>query len=339
MRVVAAPDKFKGSLTGRGFAAAVEKAATGCGWETSVVPVADGGDGTLDALGGPNRSTLVTGPLGDPVDAEWRIQRRLAVVEMARASGLVLAGGADGNDPIAATTAGTGELITAALDAGAERVIVGVGGSATTDGGLGAIRAMEPLARFKRVRIEVACDVRIPFVEAARRFAPQKGATRAQTELLVRRLERLAQVYEADYGVDVRDLEGAGGAGGLAGGLAAVGAELVPGFELVAEEVGLFEHLEGADLVVTGEGHLDDQSLAGKAVGGVAELAAELDVPVLVVVGSADPLTLPDHVTVVSLADRYGAERALTDASRLVSDVVAEHLHGVVPGRTRSNGI
>lgn len=332
MRVVAAPDKFKGSLTGQAFASAVATAAADHGWDTAAVPVADGGDGTLDALGGPNRSTLVTGPLGDPVEAEWRISRHLAVVEMARASGLVLAGGPDGNDPIAATTAGTGELIAAALDAGARRIIVGVGGSATTDGGLGAIRAMEPLARFKRVRLEVACDVRIPFVDAARIFGPQKGATRAQTELLARRLERLAQVYEADYGVDVRDLPGAGGAGGLAGGLAAVGASLVPGFDLVADEVELFEHMEGADLVVTGEGHLDEQSFAGKAVGGVAELAAEVGVPVLAIVGDADDLDVPDHVTVVSLAGRYGVERALREPARLVGEVVDAHLRGLAGG-------
>ncbi len=195
------------------------------------------------------------------------------------ASGLELVGGAEGNDPISASTTGTGELISAAVDLGATRVLVGVGGSATTDGGFGALRALYPPQRLRGVELLVACDVRTRFVDAARIFAPQKGASPAQVTLLERRLERLAQVYLEEHGVDVRELEGSGAAGGLAGGLAAVGAELVPGFELVADEVGLAERIEGADLVVTGEGFLDEQSFDGKVVGGVAELAAEVDVP------------------------------------------------------------
>jgi len=326
MRVVAAPDKCKGTLTAAAFAGAVAGAAAAAGWQCDQVPLADGGDGTLDVLGGPNRTTMVTGPMGDPVEAAWRVERRLAVVEMARASGLVLAGGAEGNDAVAATTTGTGELLVAALDAGAARIIVGVGGSATTDGGLGAIRAMEPLARFRRVRIEVACDVRIGFLDAARLFAPQKGASRAETSLLERRLQRLVQVYEEDFGVDVSGLRGAGAAGGLAGGLAAVGAVLVGGFDLVAEEVGLAERLEGADLVVTGEGHLDEESFDGKVVGGVAELAREVGVGVLAVVGSSDDVELPEGVEVVSLADRFGRDRAMAEPARLVRRVVVAAL-------------
>src|SRR5207253_2126515 len=139
--------------------------------------------------------------------------------------------------------------------------------------------------RLRGVTVTVACDVTIPFVEAAEVFAPQKGATPAQVALLRRRLERLAQVYERDYDVDVRSLPGSGAAGGLAGGLAALGAILVPGFEVVAEALSLEERVAAADLVVTGEGFLDDQSFAGKAVGGVVDLAADADVPVLVAAG------------------------------------------------------
>jgi glycerate kinase len=285
--------------------------------------MADGGEGTLDALGGPNRITQVTGPLGDPVDAEWRLSGRRAVIEMARASGLVLAGGAEGNDAVAASTHGTGELIAAALDLGATDLVVGVGGSATTDGGLGALRALYPVHRLRGVQLTVACDVRCGFVEAAERFAPQKGATPAQVELLQRRLERLAQVYADEYGLDVTVLEGAGAAGGLAGGLACVGAELVPGAELVADRVGLEDALEHADVVVTGEGFLDAESFDGKVVGTVADLARGLGVPVVAVVGEcfdgADEL-LPT----VSLTARFGRERSLADAAVCLSEVAVQ---------------
>ena len=175
--------------------------------------------------------------------------------------------------------------MAAALDAGARRILVGVGGSATTDGGLGALRAIFAPHRLRRVELFVACDVRTRFTDAAAVFAGQKGATPAEVALLTRRLERLAQVYLDDYGVDVRELEGAGAAGGLAGGLAAVGAELVPGFDLVADELELAELVEEADLVVTGEGFLDEQSFEGKVVGGVAELAERAGTRLLVVAG------------------------------------------------------
>lgn len=324
---VAAPDKFRGTLTAAEAAAAIAAGARAAGWTCDEAPVADGGEGTLDALGGPNRTTTVTGPLGDPVEAAWRRERDTAVVEMARASGLALVEGAEGNDPIAASTYGTGELIAAAIDAGCRRVIVGVGGSATTDGGLGALRALEPVARLRRVELIVACDVTTPFVDAAEVFAPQKGATRAQTDLLARRLERLAQVYLEDYGVDVRGLDGGGAAGGLAGGLAAVGAELVPGFDLVAEEISLVERLEVADLVVTGEGYLDDQSFEGKAVGGVAELAAELRRPALAVVGEAlQTVALPWPLDVRSLTEHFGPERAWAEPGACITEIVTEAL-------------
>jgi glycerate kinase len=325
MLVVAALDKFRGTATASQAVAAVERAAAASWWDCDQVPMADGGEGTLDALGGANRVTLVSGPLGDPVDAAWRLVRRQAVIEMARASGLSLVGGSDGNDPLAASTYGTGELIQAALDAGAQRIVVAVGGSATTDGGLGALRALSSPARLRGVELVVACDVRTRFVEAAARFASQKGASPGQVRLLQGRLDRLADVYLADYGVDIRDLEGGGAAGGLAGGLAAVGAELVPGFDVVADEVGLAERLEVADLVVTGEGFLDEESFEGKVVGGVVEMAAEVGVPVLVVAGQVLP-EVASRVDAVSLVEHFGDERARTDTTACITEVVAEHL-------------
>lgn len=327
MRLLAAPDKFRGTATAVEVAAAISRAASAAGWVCDCVPLADGGEGTLDALGGPNRSSLVTGPLGDVVDAPWRLHRSVAVIEMARASGLDLVDGPDNNDPIAAATHGTGELIAAAVDAGARRVVVGVGGSATTDGGLGALRALYPPQRFRGIDLVVACDVRTLFVDAAEVFAAQKGASVAQIELLRRRLERLAQVYVEDYGVDVTGLEGSGAAGGLAGGLAAIGADLVPGFDLVAEEVELFEHMEGADLVITGEGFLDEQSFDGKVVGGVAALAAEVGVPVLAVAGEVFD-GVGGRIAAVSLVDQFGPDRSRSDTVACIEEIVTTHLRG-----------
>jgi len=217
MRILAAPDKFRGTATASEAAAAIALAGRSVGARTRQLPMSDGGEGFTEAFGGANRVSVVTGPLGDPTPAGWRLDGRTAVIEMAQASGLLLAGGAEGNDPIAASTAGTGELIVEALDAGARRIFVGHGGSATTDGGLAALRALFPAARLKGVDLIAAVDVRCPFLEAAVQFAPQKGATPSQVELLTRRLERLAQVYREDHGVDVTTIEGGGAAGGLAG--------------------------------------------------------------------------------------------------------------------------
>ena len=219
-------------------------------------------------------------------------------------------------------------MISAAVDAGATEVIVGVGGSATTDGGLGAVRALEPHRRLRGVDVVVACDVDTRFVDAAESFAPQKGATQAQVYLLRRRLERLAQVYEQDFGVDVRDIAGSGAAGGLAGGLAALGAVLVPGFAVVADALSLAERFEGADLVVTGEGFVDEQSFRGKAVGGVVELAGEAGVPVLVVTGEVlEGVDVASRgVECISLVARFGHERAMADPTGCVRDAVADAL-------------
>jgi glycerate 2-kinase len=325
MRVVVAPDKFKGTASAAEVASAIASAARDAGWTAAEVPMADGGEGTLDVLGGANRTTLVANPLGDPITAGWRLVRGQAVIEMAAASGLDRVGGPEGNDPIAASTTGTGELISAALDAGAKRILVGVGGSATTDGGLGALRAIHPFPRLRGVELIVACDVRTRFVDAAEQFAPQKGATASQVELLRRRLERLVQVYHDEHGVDVSDLVGAGAAGGLAGGLAAIGAKLVPGFDLIADEVDLDEQIEGADLVITGEGFLDAQSFEGKVVGGVAAMAESLGVPVLAVVGAVYD-GMEARIDTVSISERFGEQRAMSEPLACIAEVVAERL-------------
>jgi glycerate kinase len=305
------------------------------GAQTRELPLSDGGEGFLDAFGGPNRATVVTGPLGAPTEASWRLSGRTAVIEMARASGLTLAGGIDGNDPVAASTAGTGELISAALDAGAKRIIVGHGGSASTDGGLPAVRAVFPPARLRGVDLVAAVDVRCRFVDAAERFAPQKGASVSQVALLRRRLERLAQVYAEDYGVDVTEIVGGGAAGGLAGGLAALGAEVVSGFEVIAEEVDLATAVEDADLVITGEGFVDEASFDGKVVGGIVELAAEFGVPVLVVAGEVfDEVdaTAPDGVATVSLVQTFGPDRARHDTAACLAEVVAAQVASIAAG-------
>lgn len=325
MRVVASPDKFRGTATAAEVAGAVARAARSAGWECDEAPVADGGEGTIEVLGGPNRTTTVTGPLGDPVEARWRLTGRTAVIEMAQASGLHHIGSPEDNDPIAADTYGTGELIQAAVDSGANRVIVGLGGSATTDGGLGALRAMQPHQRYRAVELLVACDVRTTFLDAADVFGPQKGASAAQVRLLRNRLARLADVYLEDHGVDVTDLPGSGAAGGLGGGLAAVGGELLDGFALIAEEIELDTVFDGADLVITGEGFLDEESFEGKVVGGVAELAGALDVPVVAVVGEVID-GVEGRIDARSLVDRFGRERAMSETVACIETVVAEIL-------------
>ena len=323
MRVVAALDKFRGTATAAQVASAVARAVAGHGGTTVEVPMADGGEGLLDVLGGSDRTNEVTGPLGEPVSAGWRLSGETAVIEIARAAGLVLAGGADGNRPLDATTTGVGELMYHAVEQGARRIIVGMGGSASTDGGLGAVDAMGSPARYRGVELLGACDVRTRFTDAAEVFGPQKGASDAHIRLLTGRLERLVQVYEERYGVDISAMDRAGAAGGLA----SRGAQLVDGVDLVAEEVRLDEHLAGADLVVTGEGRLDATSMAGKVVGGVAAYAAAAGVPLLVVVGSADPdVIVPGDV--LSLVDLFGLDRAQTDTGTCVTEAVAGWLAG-----------
>lgn len=325
--VVLAFDKFRGTATSVDLGEAAAEAARNAGWDPRVVPLADGGEGTLDVLGGPNKVTRVAGPLGEPVDAPWRLDGREAFIEMAAASGLQLVGGADGNDPLEASTVGTGQLIETAVELGARTVHVFLGGSATTDGGLGAIRAIGNRARMREITLIVGCDVDTRFVDAARVFGPQKGATAAQVKLLTRRLERLVQLYREEFDVDVSEIPGGGAAGGLAGGLCVVGARLQSGFEILAEKADLDLHLAEAAMCVTGEGKLDQQSFDGKVVGGIFNWCRDLGVPTAAVVGViAEGTRPPDELSVHSLVERYGTERAMGETVDLVAGAVAQIL-------------
>jgi glycerate 2-kinase len=307
MRLLAAPDKFRGTLSAHQAAAAIATGAATAGWTAVALPLADGGEGTLEVLGGGNRQTTVTGPLGAPVDAAWRLEDDgTALIEAALACGLSLAGGPERNDPLGATSRGVGELIAAAVAEGAARVVVAVGGVASTDGGIGA---MEALPTPLQVPLDVACDVDARLLEAADVFAPQKGATAEQVRLLRARLAKL----------DVPDLPGAGAAGGLAGGLAAVGARLLPGFDLVASRLGFDERLAEADLVVTGEGRLDATSFTGKVVGRVIDRAGAAGVETLVVAGN---VASGSPIGALSLVERYGPERALAQSAECLQEIV-----------------
>jgi glycerate kinase len=332
-RVVVCPDKFRGTLradeAARAMAAGVERAGYD---DVVVVPLADGGEGTLDTMlaarGGSRRTARVTGPLGEPVDAQWGVlPGGTAVVEMAQASGLALV--AHRNDPLRASTRGTGELLRTVRAQGITRVIVAVGGSASTDGGLAAVEALG--WSLQGMHVTVACDVETAFTDAARVYGPQKGATDAQIALLTRRLETLADQYRTRTGVDVTRLTGAGAAGGLAGGLAAIGAQLAPGFEVVAEAAGLETALEAAVLTVTGEGKLDASSLEGKVVGGVLAWSEEMEVPrVAVIAGQVTEeartaLADNEHVQVLALTDRvWHAADAFERAALLVEEAAIE---------------
>jgi glycerate kinase len=295
--------------------------------------MADGGEGTLEVLGGANRTTLVTGPLGQPVEAAWRLHRGVAVIEMARASGLTVAGGQENNDALNATTQGVGELIDSALNEGAKKIIVCLGGSATTDGGLGALRAISTPARLRAVEFLVACDVDTLFVDAAKVFAPQKGATPAQVNMLTGRLEQLAQRYETEYGINVARIPGSGAAGGLAGGLAALGAKLIPGFDIVAEENGFDEAIKQHDLVITGEGLFDDTSFDGKVVGSVLDYATEAKTKALAIVGDIDDAmdtSLRTEIETVSITEMFGNEMALQQVLRCIEDAASEVLKKLI---------
>jgi glycerate 2-kinase len=298
------------------------------GVEAQELPLADGGEGTLEVLaaaqGGELRRERVTGPLDEPVDAQWGLlEDGTAVIELARASGLALA--VPGNDAVRATTRGVGELILAAVTAGARRAVVSLGGSATTDGGLGAVEALG--WSLHGLDVTVACDVRTRFHDAATVFAPQKGASPAEVELLTRRLHSLSALYRRRTGIDVSALVGAGAAGGTAGGLAALGARLRSGFTVVAEALALDAALVGVDLVVTGEGKLDGSSLAGKVVGEVLrrtpDHATRAVIAGQVLLGPDDEL--PAGVLVTALTDRAASERAaIRDAAALVRAAAAE---------------
>lgn len=293
--VLVAPDAFKGTFSASEVASAIGRGLEAAGRPTDLCPVADGGEGTLEvlasALGAEIVGAAVQDPLGRPIEAEFGLLRTagarrgsgaVAILEAARASGLELVAPAQ-RDPLAATTAGTGQLINAAVQAGADAVLLGVGGSATTDGGSGAIRAIRAAGGLKRSHLTVLCDVRTPFEDAARVFAPQKGATPDQVGRLTRRLHAVARRLPRDP----RGIPMTGAAGGLAGGLwAAFGAQLRAGAPAVLDAVGFDVRMRAARAVVSGEGRLDGQSLAGKALSEVATRARQAGVPCHAIVGS-----------------------------------------------------
>jgi len=352
-RVVVAPDKFKGSLRADEVAEAVTAVlASRPGVEVVSHPVADGGEGTVDvalASGFRPVTVPVTGPLGSSVEATFALRDGMAVVEMASAAGLALLPGApDPRTAWAATTYGVGELVLAAVDHGARQVVVGVGGSATTDGGAGALEALgvdvatldrgpdqpDPRGgldeRLAGVDLVVACDVDNPLLGpsgAAAVYAPQKGADPRCVAALERRLAGWADAVAAATGEDERELPGAGAAGGLGFGLVALaGARLVPGAALLLELTGFDDVVASADLVVVGEGSLDRQSLRGKGPVGVARAAAARGATVVAVAGR-NALTAPEIEqaglrAVYALTDLESDPAVcMRDARRLLGDV------------------
>jgi glycerate kinase len=325
MKIVVAPNAFKGSLSATEAARAMAAGITAIlpAAEVVQVPVADGGDGLVDvaveALNGERRTLEVTGPRNHPVAADFCYvkSRDLVTVEMALASGLALLPDAQ-KDPTLTTTYGTGELIRAALDLGVRHIGVGIGGSATNDGGIGMAQALGARfldqsgqalpgigasltaiaaidlagldSRIKTARFEAVCDVDNPLCGpngAAAVYGPQKGASPAQVEELDRGLRNLADVIREQMGLDVAALPGAGAAGGLGAGLHAfLGAKLRKGIDVIFELVGLADKLNGADLVFTGEGQIDFQTVFGKAPGGVGAAAKARGIPCLAIAGS-----------------------------------------------------
>ena len=331
MKIILAPQALKGSLdaaaVGAAMADGVRIALPDA--EIAIIPVADGGEGTVRALvaatGGQLLHTRVTGPLGELVEAEWGLLgadagapgEKTAVIEMAAASGLPLLPQAQRN-PLVATTRGVGGLLRAALDAGCTRILIGIGGSATNDGGAGMAQALgarlldagehelppggAALARLARIDVSgvdarlaqtlvrVASDVTNPLIGpegASAVYGPQKGATPEMVAELDAALAHYATILQRDLGVDVADIPGAGAAGGLGAGLLAFArAEMVPGARLVFEALRFDERISGADLIFTAEGRLDAQTAYGKAVGAVAAAGQRQGVPVVALVGA-----------------------------------------------------
>lgn len=327
--VVVAPDKLKGSCSAAQAAQAIVDGLREV-WGDRVAyrqfAMADGGEGTVEAFldaGARAITVAVRGPLGDAIEARYARDGEVAVIEMAAASGIGLLG--THRDPMHATTYGTGQLIRHALKSGARRIILGIGGSATTDGGAGALAALgvrffdavggelapvpAELVRvaridardlepdLARITLEVACDVANPLLGArgaATVYGPQKGATRAQVAHLDETLARIAACAQETTGLDLREVPGAGAAGGLGWGLATFcGAKIRAGFSLVAEVRGLPSALAGALMCITAEGSIDAQTLQGKVVAGVAALGRAADVPVIALCGRLDPSVEP----------------------------------------------
>jgi len=325
MKIVIAPDSYKESLSASEVAQAIEKGFREIFPDAQYVslPVADGGEGTVEAMiaatQGKEHFAWVTGPLGERVKACWGMSGDgvTAFIEMAAASGLGLVP-PDKRNPLITTSRGTGELILQALEHGAERIIIGIGGSATNDGGAGMMQALGArlcdaegqeighgggsLSRLSRIdlsaidprlrdrMIHVACDVTNPLVGergASRIFGPQKGATEAMIVELDRNLAHYADVIKASLQVDVKSIPGAGAAGGMGAALYAFcGAQLRPGIEIVTDALQLAERVADADLVITGEGRIDSQTIHGKVPVGVARVAKRFNVPVIGIAGS-----------------------------------------------------
>jgi glycerate 2-kinase len=350
MKIVIAPDSFKESLSALEAAESIEKGfkLVFPDAEYVKVPMADGGEGTVqslvDATGGEIIFKTVTGPLGEPVDAFFGIlgNKTTAVIEMAAASGIHLVP-TEKRNPLVTTTRGTGELITAALDYGVNHIIIGIGGSATNDGGAGMVKALgarllnvdgmeigegggslshlasihlsEFDPRLADTIIEVACDVDNPLTGekgAAAIFGPQKGATPEMVTLLDRNLRHYAAIIEQDLGKRIHDVPGAGAAGGLGGGLLAfLPSELKQGVEIVIEATGLSKIVEDADLVITGEGKIDGQTIFGKTPVGVAKTAKKFGVSV---VGIAGNLSKDSHVV-----HKYGIDAIFSVVPGVIS--------------------
>ena len=294
-KIVIACDSYKGCLSSSEVARAVAKGVAevypDC--EVTRLAVADGGEGTVEALvdtlGGHLECAEVSDPLGRPVMATYGIADNLAIIESAAACGLTLLSKEERN-PLIATTKGLGELILAAIGKGCRRFLVGLGGSATNDGGMGMISADGFLERARGLSFTVACDVDTPYIGAhgaSRVFGPQKGASEQDVEVLEERLRGYALKILADTGIDVSDMAGAGAAGGLGGAFRAyLGAELKRGVDLVLDQIGFDSIIDGADLVITGEGCSDYQTLKGKTAAGVLERAKRKGIPVMLVSGA-----------------------------------------------------
>jgi glycerate kinase len=354
VHVVVAPDKFKGTLTASEVAARVTAgiAAVAPGVPVREVPVADGGDGTVDAALAAGFSRVpvrAQGPVGKPVDTAFALRDGVAVVEMADVSGLRLLP-RDGLAALEASSYGTGEVIAAALDHGCHTVLLGIGGSASTDGGAGLLTALgarlldadgaelalggAALAGLARLELDglhpklastavvVASDVDNPLLGpngAAAVYGPQKGADPDDVALLDAALAHWADVLDAATGTALRERPGAGAAGGVGyGALAALGAELKPGIDMVLELVGFADALPGARLVVTGEGSLDEQTLSGKAPAGVAAAAVAAGIPVVTVSGRLD--LRPEQLAQAGVKQAY----ALTDIEPDLARCLAE---------------
>ena len=294
-KIVIACDSYKGCLSSSEVALATAEGVAEVYPDCEIVrlAVADGGEGTVDALvetlGGHLEWAEVSDPLGRPVKAVYGVAGDLAIIESAAACGLTLLSKEERN-PLIATTKGLGELILAAIDKGCRRFLIGLGGSATNDGGMGMISADGFLERARGMKFTVACDVDTPYIGAhgaSRVFGPQKGASEEDVEILEERMRGYALKILKDTGIDVSDMAGAGAAGGLGGAFRAyLGAELKRGVDLVLDQIGFDSIIDGADLVITGEGCSDYQTLKGKTAAGVLERAKRKGIPVMLVSGA-----------------------------------------------------